>query len=136
MFTPARARAASAYKSVGLETSVNGADPHALVNLLFTALLQSLNTAQAAMKRRDIPGKGSAIGRAVRLLDEGLIASLNDKEGGDISKNLRALYGYCVVCLTQANLKNDLAKLEEVQRLIEPVAQGWQKIRAEAIKGV
>ncbi len=136
MFTPARARAASAYKSVGLETSVNGADPHALVNLLFTALLQSLNTAQAAMKRRDIPGKGSAIGRAVRLLDDGLILSLNEKEGGELAKNLRALYGYCVLRLTQANLNNDLAKLEEVQRLIEPVAQGWQQIRAEALKGV
>ena len=136
MFTPASARAASAYKSVGLETSVNGADPHALVNLLFTALLQSLNTAQAAMKRRDIPGKGSAIGRAVRLLDDGLILSLNEKEGGELAKNLRALYGYCVLRLTQANLNNDLAKLEEVQRLIEPVAQGWQQIRAEALKGV
>ena len=49
MFTPASARAASAYKNVGLETSLNGADAHGLVNLLFAALIQSLNAAQAAM---------------------------------------------------------------------------------------
>lgn len=136
MFTPARARAASAYKSVGIETSVNGADPHGLVSLLFTALLQSLTAAQSAMKRRDIPGKGRAIGQAVRYLDEGLIVSLNEKEGGDLAKNLRALYSYCVVCLTQANLNNDLSKLEEVQGLIAPLAQSWQQIRPEVVKGV
>lgn len=135
MFTPASARAASAYKSVGLETSVNGADPHGLVSLLFTALMQSLSAAQAAMKRRDIPGKGRAIGMAVRYLDEGLIVSLNDKEGGELAKNLRALYSYCVLRLTQANLNNDLGKVEEVQRLIEPVAQSWQQIRPEVLKG-
>jgi flagellar protein FliS len=135
MFTPASARAASAYKTVGLETSVNGADSHGLVSLLFTALLQSLTAAQTAMTRRDIAAKGRAIGQAVRYLDEGLIVSLNDKDGGDLAKNLRALYDYCVMRLTQANLNNDLGKVEEVQRLIEPVAQSWQQIRPEAIKG-
>ncbi len=135
MFTPASARAASAYKSVGVETSVNGADPHGLVSLLFTALLRSLTEAQSAMKRRDIPGKGRAIGQAVRYLDDGLMVSLNDKDGGDLAKNLRALYSYCVASLTQANLHNDLGKLEEVQRLIAPLAQSWQQIRPEVVKG-
>ena len=135
MFTPASTRAASAYKNVGLETSVNGADPHALVNLLFAALLQSLGNAQAAMKRRDIPAKGRAIGLAVRYLDEGLLVSVNKEKGGDLAMNLSALYSYCVMRLTQANLKNDLGMVEEVQRLIEPLAQSWQQIRAEALKG-
>ena len=136
MFTPASTRAASAYKSVGLETSVSGADAHGLVGLLFTALMQSLGTAQTALKRGDIAAKGRAIGQAVRYLDEGLIVSLNDKDGGELAQNLRALYGYCVLCLTQANLSNDLAKVAEVQRLIAPLAQSWQQIRAETLKGV
>ena len=136
MFTPASTRASSAYKNVGLETSVNGADPHGLVGLLFTALLQTLNAAQAAMKRRDIAGKGRAIGMAVRYLDEGLMEGLNQEKGGDLAMNLGALYSYCVLRLTQANLTNDLSKVEEVQRLIEPVAQSWQQIRGEALKGI
>ena len=136
MFTPARARASSAYKNVGLETSVNGADPHSLVNLLFTALLKSLSTAQAAMTCRDIPGKGRAIGMAVRYLEEGLIVSLNREDGGDLAINLGVLYNYCVLRLTQANLTNDVSMVEEVQRLIAPGAQSWQQIRAEALKGI
>ena len=135
MFTPASTRAASAYKRVDIETSVNVADPHELINLLFSALLQSLGQAKAALKRRDIAAKGREIGRAVRYLDEGLIVSLDEKQGGDLAKNLRALYDYCVLRLTQANLNNELAKIEEVESLLQPVAQSWKQIRAEAIKG-
>ena len=40
MFTSVNTRAASAYKRVAVETSVQGADPHTLVGLLFDALLR------------------------------------------------------------------------------------------------
>jgi flagellar protein FliS len=135
MFTPARARAASAYKNVGMETSVNAADPHELVNLLFTALLQSLSAIQSALQRGDNGTKVREIGRSIRLLDEGLGASLNEQQGGELAGNLRALYDYCVMRLTQANMKNDLSLVEEVQRLITPLAQGWTQIRAQALQG-
>jgi len=136
MFTPASTRAASAYKSVGIETSVHTADPHELVNLLFNGLLQSLGSAKAAVVRGDVGAKVREIGRAVRYLDEGLIASLNEGEGGDLAANLRALYDYSVLRLAQANMKNDAQIIEEVEKLIEPLAQSWKLIRAQATKGV
>jgi flagellar protein FliS len=135
MFTPPSTRAASAYKSVGIETSVSAADPHQLINLLFESLLQSLGLAKAALERGDIGGKGKAIGRAVRLIDEGLKASLNEEQGGDLAANLRSVYDYCVIRLTMANLKNDRSKIEEVENLIVPLAQSWKQIRAQALKG-
>lgn len=136
MFTPVNMRSANAYRAVGVETSVSGADPHQLINLLFDALLQALGTARLAMKNADIPGKGRAIGRAVRLLDEGLKASLNPAQGGDLAKNLGDLYDYCALTLTEANLKNDAGKIDEVERLLAPVADSWKQIRAQALKGV
>jgi flagellar protein FliS len=87
------------------------------------------------LARGDIGGKGRAIGRAVRLIDEGLKASLNEVQGGELAANLRALYDYCVIRLTMANLKNDRSKIEEVELLIEPLAQSWKQIRAQALKG-
>ena len=85
MFTPVSTRAASAYQRVGIETSVSAADPHQLVSLIYDALLQSLGKARAAVLRRDVATKGSEIGRAVRFLEEGLKAGLNDEQGGDLA---------------------------------------------------
>ncbi|MBL8386745.1 MAG: flagellar export chaperone FliS [Hydrogenophaga sp.] len=129
MFTSASLRAASAYKRVAVETSVQGADPHALVGLLYDALLRSIAEARGAMGRKDVSAKGAALGKAVRILDEGLKAGLNLRDGGDLAANLHQLYTYSAMRLTQANLHNDVKALEEVVKLIEPLAQSWKLIR-------
>ncbi|WP_372662930.1 flagellar export chaperone FliS [Hydrogenophaga sp.] len=129
MFTSVNSRAASAYKRVSAETSVQGANPHQLVALLFEALLQSIQTARGAMARGDVQAKGEALGKAVRILEEGLKAGLNLRDGGEIASNLQQLYSYCVTRLTQANLRNDPLGLDEAQGLIEPVAQSWKQIQ-------
>jgi flagellar secretion chaperone FliS len=127
MFTPVSTRAASAYKRVSVETSVDGASPHQLVNLLFDALLQSLAQARAALQRGDQPVKGAQLGKAVRLIEEGLKCALDDA-GGEVAGNLRTVYSYAVRCLTEANLKNDLDKVTEVIELFEPIADAWKQI--------
>lgn len=77
MFTPVSMRSANSYRNVGLETSVSMADPHQLVSMLFDALLQSLAAAKGSILSGDIPAKGRAISRAVRILEEGLKAGLD-----------------------------------------------------------
>ncbi len=128
MFTQIGSRSASAYKKVGVETSVARANPHDLVNMLFDGLLLALGSARAAMKRDDIKGKCQQIVIAVRILEEGLKCALNLEQGGQLAANLNDLYGYCVMRLTQANARNDDAALVEVIALIEPVANGWKDI--------
>lgn len=128
MFTPAHARATSAYKRVSAETSVQNADPHRLVHLLFEELLKSLANARGAMARKEVAEKGAAIGHSVRIIEEGLKAGLNPREGGELAQNLGLLYDYCVVQLTKANARNDESLIQEVRSLIEPVAQAWQEI--------
>ncbi|MEA3393318.1 MAG: flagellar export chaperone FliS [Pseudomonadota bacterium] len=127
MFTPVSTRAASAYKRVSVETSVDGASPHELVNLLFDALLQSMSLARAALERGDLALKGAQLSKAVRLIEEGLKAALDDA-GGEVAGNLRTVYSYAVRCLTEANLKNDVDKIGEVIGLIEPIADAWKQI--------
>jgi flagellar protein FliS len=132
MFTPVSTRAASAYKTVAAETGVQGADPHQLVDLLFDALMQSMNLARGAMQRGDMETKGKALGKAVRILEEGLKASLNPRDGGQLAHNLRAVYEYSVQRLTLANMRNDDTLVVEVSNLLEPVAQSWKDIRSAA----
>ena len=128
MFTPVSSRAALAYQRVGVETAVSQASPHQLVNMLFEGLLQNVSAARVALKRGDIAVKGERINKAVRIIDEGLKPALNLAQGGDIAANFNGLYGYCALRLTEANLRNDDAALEEVIRVIEPLADGWKQI--------
>ncbi len=134
MFTPVSTRAASAYKTVSAATSVQGADPHQLVNLLFDALLQSMNQARGALERGDMETKAKALSKAVRILEEGLRGGLNLQEGGELAQQLQAVYAYSVQQLTLANMRNDDALITEVTGLIEPVAQSWKDIRGTALQ--
>jgi flagellar protein FliS len=133
MFIPVNMRSASAYKSVGVETAVAGADAHQLVSLLYDALLQSLGAARLSLQAGDVAGKGRALGRACRLIEEGLKAGLNDAKGGELASNLRSLYDYCTVVLTEANLKSDVRKVEEVIGLMQPMADAWKQIKGDAL---
>lgn len=130
MFTSVNARAAAAYRRIAAVTSVEAASPHELVSLLFDALHRNITTAKGALERQDIAAKGEAIGKAVRILEEGLKAGLNLAEGGEVATNLQDLYSYSVVRLTHANLHNDMAALDEVRQLIEPIAQSWTSIKS------
>jgi flagellar secretion chaperone FliS len=133
MFSPMGPRSANAYKKIGVETSVSQASAHDLVAMLFDGLLVAVGSARAAMIGGDIKTKCANIVTAVRILEEGLKGALNLEQGGELAANLQNLYAYCVVRLTQANARNDVAALEEVQRLIEPVAAGWKQMGQSAV---
>ena len=129
MFNTAANRAA-VYRNAGVDTAVHQASPHQLISMLFDGLLQSVRAAHGALERAELATKGEQLGRAVRILEEGLKGALDMQRGGDVAQNLRALYDYCVGRLTDANLRNDAAALAEVTRLIEPVADGWRQMGA------
>jgi flagellar protein FliS len=119
---------ANAYARVGVETQVNVASAHQLIQLLFDGFIDSVMQARAAIRMKQIEPKGKAISKAVRIIDEGLKAGLNLKDGGKLADDLSALYAYVTVRLTQANLRNDEAALEECTRLIQPLREAWAAI--------
>ena len=122
---------AGAYRQIGVETGVSGASPHHLVTMLFDGLADAMAQARGAILKRDIGAKGKAIGKAVRIIQEGLKGSLDIKGGGQLALDLDALYGYTVIQLTRANLHNDEALVAQCQQLMEPVRQAWIGIGAQ-----
>jgi flagellar protein FliS len=122
---------ANAYRQIGVETSVATASPHHLVLMLYDGFLESIGRARLAMEGGVIEQKCAQITRAVRILEEGLIAGLDMVSGGEIAVNLRNLYHYAVVQLTRSNLRNDPALLNEVERLIRPLRDAWAAIGAK-----
>jgi len=128
MFSPMGPRSANAYKKIGVETSVSRASAHDLVDMLFDGLVIAVGSARSALLAGDIKSKCAHVVTAVRILEEGLKGALNLEQGGPLATNLQELYGYCVLRLTQANARNDVAALDEVLRLVEPIASGWKQM--------
>lgn len=118
----------SAYRQVDVQTGVNGASPHQLVAMLFNGLFEGIGQAKSAMANKQIEAKCIAITKCVRIVDEGLKASLNLNEGGELAVQLHDLYGYITKRLTQANLHNDTAALEECVSLLTPIREAWMAV--------
>jgi flagellar secretion chaperone FliS len=136
MFATASAHAptaiAGAYRQVGVVTGVGAATPHQLVLMLFDGFDDALAQAIGALRDAAIETKCRAIGRAARIVDEGLKASLDMNGGGTLAADLRDLYAYVSLRLLQANLNNDGAALDECRRLMRPIRDAWASIAPAA----
>jgi flagellar secretion chaperone FliS len=119
---------ANAYRQVGNETAVAAASPHRLIEMLFDGCMDALAQAKGALRAGQVDVKGRALGRAARIVDEGLRAALDLRDGGELAADLHALYGYLSMRLTAANLRNDEAAIEECQRLLAPLRDAWHAI--------
>ena len=119
---------AEQYRAVGTATSVSQADPHQLVMLLFDGAIAAVLQARHALATGDIATKGSSISRAMRIIDEGLKASLESRSDPSLEENLRSLYEHMVARLFHANVRGDDAALEEVARLLGELRTAWAAI--------
>ena len=128
---PSARRQLGAYQLVQVASIVDDASPHRLVSMLFDGLIDSFAQARGAIRAGNVEEKGRAISRAVRIVEEGLKAGLNLKEGGKLAADLHDLYAYVNVRLTQANLHNDEAALEECRSLIEPLRSAWAEMASQ-----
>ena len=121
-------RGVNAYANVGLETGVASASPHKLIIMLYDGVLAALLTAKANMIAGNIAVKGTAISKAINIIDNGLRVSLDIKAGGEIAENLDALYDYMSRRLFHANLKNDAIAVDEVHSLLSGLREAWVAI--------
>lgn len=134
-FSSPQRHAGALYRRIGVETGLADANAHRMVAMLFDGLLEALSQARGAMAQGDLAAKGQAIVRAVRIVDEGLKAGLDLTGGGSLAADLRDLYAYIELRLTQANLRNDDAALQECRRLVQPLAEAWAAIGAQVEAG-
>lgn len=123
---------ASAYHVVDIESAVHLTDPHRLIEMLFDGAIAAVMKASFALKQGDIGARGLATSRAIRIIDEGLKASL-DQEVGEMSLNLARLYDYMNDILIQANLHRNAAQYEEALTLLKELRDAWRAIRPQVV---
>ena len=115
------------YQQVKTDAGLEDANPHRLIQLLFEGGLERLASAKGHLQRGEFARKGEQIGKAIDIID-GLRASLNEAAGGDLARNLDALYDYMERRLLEANLKSDPVLIDEVAGLLHDVKEAWDSI--------
>ncbi len=118
------------YARLGLRTDIETASPHRLILLLIDGAVDKLRAARRAMERSKIADKGANISWAISIID-GLRASLNLEQGGELAANLDRLYDYMTRTLVEANLNDDRGKLDEIEALLNQIRSAWKAIESE-----
>jgi len=125
-----RQRFLQQYAQTSVQTGVESATPHRLVQMLYEGALDRIAQAKGAILRKDMEAKANLTNRIMDILAH-LQSSLELDRGGDVAENLYRLYDYMNRQVFAASRDNDPAKLEEVAILIREVKSAWDQMPEE-----
>jgi flagellar protein FliS len=122
------ANGTQAYAKIGVESAVMSANQQQLVTMLFDGALSALVRARLFLQDGNIEGKGLSLSKAINIIENGLKQGLVEGSGDELTDNLVGLYAYMVRRLLQANLRNDVEAIEEVEGLLRNIADAWKEV--------
>lgn len=115
------------YKKVSLQSEIEAASPHRLIQMLMEGAIRKIATAKLCIQNSQVAGKGENISTAISIVSC-LRASLDKEEGSEIAENLDNLYDYIERRLLEANLRSDVHILDEISGLIGEIKSAWDAI--------
>lgn len=121
----------NAYKKGSLKQDVASADPHRLTLMLMQGAIDKLAYAKGSMSREDLKGRSDNISKATAIFIN-LRDTLNLEIGGEFADNLYSLYNYMIDKLTEVNVDNGIAIIDEVIALFSPIRDAWAQIPEQA----
>ena len=116
-----------AYKSVALDSQKTVATPYKVVQMLLAGALERLAKARVAIEQEKFPERGELLSSTLMIVAE-LRMALDHESGGDIAANLDNLYEFMMGEIVQANIHDDVVKLETVSRLLREIKESWDAI--------
>lgn len=111
----------NAYK----QNSVTTASPGELTLMLYNGCIKFIHQAKKAIEVKNIEERNKYVQKAQAILNE-LMATLNMDI--PVSKEMFNLYEYMYHQLTQANINNDVAILDEVEGLVVEFRDTWKQV--------
>ena len=112
-----------------VELKVLSASPLELVTMLYRAAIDSLEEARRGLAPGESKRRAGAVARACGVIIE-LTQSLDNEQGGELSRNLLELYDYILRRIHESNREGDDAGFREVIRLLSTLLEGWESIES------
>lgn len=105
--------------------SVATAAPGEITLMLYNGCLKFIRQAKTAIEQANIAEKNTNLQKAQNIITELMITLNMDLE---VSKNMAIMYEYINHRLLEANLKNDLEILNEVETLVTDFRDTWKQV--------
>ncbi|HAP42889.1 MAG: flagellar export chaperone FliS [Spirochaetes bacterium GWD1_61_31] len=118
------------------ETRVRTASPGQLIVMLYNEAVKQCDTALDYMtenvkkKPQNIEKINQAVNKVQDIVTE-LMASLDFEAGGDIARDLFALYVFFNRELMEANIAKDGQRIRSVRNLLDELRQAWVQAAAQ-----
>lgn len=113
------------------QNAVNTSSPGDLTLMLYNGCLKFITLAKRAIEDKNIEKRNENLGKAQNIINE-LMITLNLEI--DISKNMLQMYDYIYRRLVEANTKNDINILNEVEGYVIEFRDTWKEVMKLAKK--
>jgi flagellar secretion chaperone FliS len=113
------------FHQVYKQNSVSTASPGELTLMLYNGCLKFLNKAKQAMNENNIQERNTNLQKAQRIIQE-LMMTLNQEY--EIAKQMMVMYEYMNRRLIEANIKNDISIVEEVEGFVTEFRDTWKEV--------
>ena len=115
------------YRTVDIESRIEGANPHQLVVIMFEEVLQALDAMAVAAQRGDYTQRIQRQSRALSIL-HGLEGSLDYSKGGDIAEGLAGIYREARRLVMLGSKENEPQHILRARAMLHEIASAWSEI--------
>ena len=116
-------RVAKIYSDSDAETSVQSLSSGQLIVLIYERIFDNLRLGKHALENGE---HGiDAFTKAHDLIQQGLLACIDFKAGGDIALNLSAIYEWSLREIINARVTNSPQKVQEIIEILMPLYEAW-----------
>jgi len=117
------ARAAMRYATNDVETGVHSSNSQELIVLIYERLFDHLKIGK---KELEVGNYGiETFTKASELIQQGLLACIDYKEGGDIAQSLGAIYEWSLREIINARVTKSPQKIQEVLDVLTSLYEAW-----------
>jgi len=109
------------------EMEIKTATPEMVVVKLYEGALRFIRTAKTSQESGKIASRATAIAKTLAIVNE-LQHSLNLEQGGEIARNLDALYFFVTERLLEANVRGTVQPLEDASGVLSTLNEAWVEI--------
>jgi flagellar protein FliS len=122
------------------ETRVKTASPGQLVVMLYDEAIKQADTAIALLgpeskpKAEDIERVNKSLSKVQDVVTE-LMASLDFDAGGEIARDLYALYVWFSKEILEANIRKEVGRIESVRNMLAELREAWAEAASKTQGG-
>jgi len=109
------------------QTNVTTAKPDKILLMLYEGCIKFVKVAKLKLQEKKTAEKGKNISKALAIVSE-LINTLDHDVGGQLARDLEALYMFMMDKLIEANLHNKIEDLEVVEKLMTTLYGAWTDV--------